>query len=780
MVARSPRVDTPARSEESTDFGLTPEIAHDDRFATLSRSMQLLLMVMATLLGAHPAVAGVRVRNATTAWTPVTLEIDGPESREDGPVNPFRDIRLLVTFRSESSEVVVPGYFAADGRAGETGAEAGAIWRAHLVPDRPGVWTYQISMRGGKDIALSDDPEAGRSLPADGQFGTFSIEPAEPGTSGLLGYDGTRYLRFANSGRRFLKTGADSPENFLAYAEFDGATVGSDRIRRPGEAAPGANHVYKPHIPDWRDGDPTWRDGRGKGIIGALNYLADQGVNSVYFLTMNIRGDGRDVWPFLSNNPNDRDRYDCSKLDQWEIVFDHMDRLGLMLHVILTETENESLFEFQSPDGPEIDFAPERALYYRELIARFGHHRAIVWNLGEENGGGNQNEVQGRSPGRSNTDAQRIAFARRIRAIDPYDRPIVVHTYPGQYDKIYSPLLGNPYLDGPSLQIGNAQDVHRLTLEWIKRSSQSGRSWFVCFDELGPAKDGVLTDAEDPEHDDVRALCLWGNLMAGGAGVEWYFGYQHPHNDLNLEDFRSRQRMWDQSRIAREFFEEHLPFASMEADDDLLRLDRGDGYALAKPGLLYAAYLKPGSRGAELWLPEADYAIRWFDPRNGGDLVAGSQASVTGGGFRSLGDPPSERDRDWLALVRLDGEPPAEVPEPPRPETPQISGLTWIDVETGRAIGPLRDGDVVDRAQLPEGIALRAEVPERSGAEVARVVFDWQGTTKAESVAPYALAGDTQGKFNPLELTKGAKTLTVRAEGPRGPSEPLTVRFRVE
>jgi len=31
-------------------------------------------------------------------------------------------------------------------------------------------------------------------------------------------------------------------------------------------------------------------------------YLSNQGVNSVYFLTMNVKGDGKDVWPWISKN----------------------------------------------------------------------------------------------------------------------------------------------------------------------------------------------------------------------------------------------------------------------------------------------------------------------------------------------------------------------------------------------------------------------------------------------------------------------------------------------
>ena len=123
-----------------------------------------------------------------------------------------------------------------------------------------------------------------------------------------------------------------------------------------------------------------------------------------------------------------------------------MDKLGLMLHVVTQEQEND-----QGLDGGEL--GPQRKLYYRELIARFAHHLALVWNLGEEN---------------TNTDAQRKAFAQYIRDLDPYDHPIVCHTFPGQYDEVYGPLLGYAYFEGPSLQ---TNDTHAQTIKWIDRSA---------------------------------------------------------------------------------------------------------------------------------------------------------------------------------------------------------------------------------------------------------------------------------------------------------------------
>ena len=73
---------------------------------------------------------------------------------------------------------------------------------------------------------------------------------------------------------------------------------------------------------------------KGKNIIGALNYLASKGMNSVYFMTYNLDGgDGKDTWVW--SGPEVRDRFDVSKLAQWNIVFAHMERLGIAMHLVI-------------------------------------------------------------------------------------------------------------------------------------------------------------------------------------------------------------------------------------------------------------------------------------------------------------------------------------------------------------------------------------------------------------------------------------------------------------
>ncbi len=563
-------------------------------------------------------------------WHNITITFEGPQSGEDAEPNPFLDYRLNVTFSKGDKRYVVAGYYAADGKASETSATSGNKWRVHFVPDEEGKWSYSVSFRKGKDIALSGEAEAGSPVGPDAESGSFEVGPSDKmgrdhRAKGLLRYVGKRYLQFAETGEWFLKGGADSPENFLAYAEFDG-TYDTAKLEREGEAAGDTFvHRYEPHVKDCKPGDPSWKDGKGKGMIGALNYLASKGMNSVYFIPYNIDGgDGKDVWPWTS--PKERLRFDCSKLDQWEIVFSHIDKLGLMMHIITQETEND-----QGLDGG--DLGPQRKLYYRELVARFGHHLALVWNLGEEN---------------TNTTAQQKAFCRYIKELDPYDHPIVCHTFPGKYDEVYTPLQGYEYFNGPSLQ---TNDTHAQTVKWIDASAKSGRHWFVCLDEIGPADTGVKPDKDDYWHDEVRHKHLWGHLMAGGAGVEWYFGYKFAHNDLNCEDWRSRDHLWDLTRNALEFFQEHLPFTEMEHHDELTSVK--DDYCFAKPGQVYAIYLPGGgTTNLDLGGDSKSFAVQWFNPRTGGALQPGSVRSVNGPGLVGIGQPPKDADKDWVALVQ--------------------------------------------------------------------------------------------------------------------------------
>ena len=605
----------------------------------------------------------VTISGELRQWHKVTLNLAGPYAHEqDNQPNPFTDYRMEVHFRHESGspDYIVPGYFAADGKAGNSSAKSGTVWRAHLSPDKPGKWSYRVSFVRGKNVAISDTD--GASTPFNNKRGRFVVKASDKKGrdfrgKGRLTYVGNRYLQFAGSKEYFLKAGADAPETFLGYKDFDDTVAG-----KPGKVP---LKTWSAHVKDWKQGDPTWKNGKGKGMIGALNYLSGKGCNVFSFLPYNAGGDGDNVWPFTSRN--DKFHYDCSKLDQWGIVFDHATELGLYLHFKLQETEiddnrrgghkpgqsNSHAKVPTSLDGGKL--GRERKLYCREIIARFGHALALNWNLGEEN---------------TQSTEEQVDMARYIHDLDPYDHIIVIHTFPNQQDKVYPPLFGKKSkLSGFSLQNSNIRDSHWQVVKWVNASTKAGRPWVTAFDESGTAQYAQVPDLGyegfngfDKEgkkvhtQHEVRKYTLWGTLMGGGIGCEYYFGYKLPQNDLICEDWRSRDQSWDYCRIALDCFKDNkIPFWEMKPADGLVGTDpkSNDRYCLAKPGSVYLVYLpNGGTTQLDLSKVKGSFKVRWFDPRRGGKLQNGSIAQINGGKKVGIGNPPGDNQRDWLAVIR--------------------------------------------------------------------------------------------------------------------------------
>ncbi len=466
---------------------------------------------------------------------------------------------------------------------------------------------------------------------------------------------------------------------------------------------------YKPHVADWKPGDPTWKDGKGKGLIGAMNYLASKGLNSQSFLTYSVHGDDRNVSPYIDSE--DRTRISVAKTAQWETVFEHMERLGLFMEFKLSEIEN-------CWDWDAGELGPERKLYYRELIARFGHHLAFYWNVGEEN---------------DNTVPQRKAFGQYIAATDPYKHLIVIHNI-GSWERLYRPLMGKASgYRGASLQI-DLYDVYDVTRFLRMAAELAGAPWVIFLDETRPGPAGmalgqvnaaVARDDHDAEHNDGRKGALWANIMGGGAGMNTYVGFGTDVGeksktaskvdvpDLMLEDFRAYDKWWDQMRAAHEFFVGNsIPFQDLRNRSELL----STGWALEGKGLIVAYFpngpvggnrasatgaayaprfprpgaglgtaadpfwnpkgkLTPGAHGGpgsadpnaganpriKTWIagpgspsetPTVDlsaykgaYEVRWYDPIRGGALQTGSVATLTAGG------------KDWVEVGRPPSDP---------------------------------------------------------------------------------------------------------------------------
>lgn len=633
------------------------------------------------------AQANGTVEGELKKWHSISLTFEGPEVSETDEYNPFLGYRLNVTFRHEGGEeaYVVPGYFAADGNAAETSASSGNKWRVHFTVPNTGNWSYVASFRKGENIAINASSSAGEPVSFNGATGSFTISEtdksgADHRAKGVLRYVGEHYLRFDN-GDWFMKGGADAPETLLGYADFDGTYTHSGLSKDYGDNliwgstqhkdGRGATPLkkYEAHVQDWKAGDPSWKDNKGKGLIGALNYLHSKGMNAFSFLTLSAGGDGKNTWPWI--NHQEVDRYDVSKLAQWEMVFTHGDHLGMFLHFKTHENENDQLL-----NGGKL--GPERKLYYRELIARFAHHHALNWNLGEEHD--LWEELNDPDQMNAKSDAQ------YIHSLDPYDHPVVTHTFPGQYQQAYTPLLGFEYFEGPSIQTNSMRPWHNFDVisYWVNASRRAGRKWNVSMDEAGTGGLGVTTDDYDDNYnqDEARST-YWATIAAGGDGVEWYFGYSEEQNDLNMEDWRSRDALWDYTRHAMDFYKNNnIPYWEMENANNLTRSEKD--FVFSVDGELYVIYLPAGGGSAlNLQGNSGTYTVDWYNPRTGGDLQKGNEmvveetysrepasvlsalpdikkpriqggnvTEVSGPGWVNLGMPPEDMKEDWVILVR--------------------------------------------------------------------------------------------------------------------------------
>ncbi|MDX1286297.1 MAG: DUF5060 domain-containing protein, partial [Draconibacterium sp.] len=337
----------------------------------------------------------VEVKGELKKWHRVSLVIEGPETSEMDENNPFLNYRLDVTFTNGDEKFVVPGFYAADGYAAETSADAGNIWMAHFTPNKTGEWNYSVSFKTGDNIAVVENAEGGTSASkADGATGTFTIaETDKTGednrAQGRLNYVGEPYLQYEETGEYLIKLGVDAPENMLAYEDFD-ATPNALGFRK--------NWGFHEKDFEASMNNYMWQGEKGKNLMGAINYLASEYLNVFSFITFNVDGDDRNVYPYLLKVSHDeyeayandkknveawetyfhKTRLDVSKLEQWARILEYAETKGMFIHFKTHETETDHLM-----DGGV--FGTETKLYYRELIARFGHHLVMNWNLGEEN-----------------------------------------------------------------------------------------------------------------------------------------------------------------------------------------------------------------------------------------------------------------------------------------------------------------------------------------------------------------------------------------------------------
>ncbi|WP_303317480.1 DUF5060 domain-containing protein [Flavivirga abyssicola] len=608
-------------------------------FASITRLMLLVILMTIIPFSGYSQTVNVNGTSPYRKWHKIAVSLTLPSNVSESNTS-FKNNRMDVVFTDPSGKKIrVPGFFAADGNAANTNAVSGKVFKAYLRPYETGQWTYRVLYYTGTDVALKNvnqlpSPTHNLTGSVGNVTGTNATLP-DLRAKGRLEYQKTgtnnqrRYLRWAETGEYFLKFGPDSPENLLNYKDFD------HDVNKNG-CGNCTEHSFNPHTSNWQSGNPTWDGQKGKSLIGVVNYLKNQQMNS---MSMSLfGGDDKNVFPWTSLN--NKFKYDVSKLEQWEIVFDHAEKSGLALHFKLAEAENWNKLTLN-----------QIKIYYREMVARFGHHLAVEWNISEEYGGQDTNNTV-----QPSSAVPRINW---LASIDPWQNHRVFHTYPNKHEKYYNYLINNNVkITGASVQSsqgGGYDDAYggkSGIKTWVNKSKNGGVPWVVASDEQNPGATGMFTSEAINNSNvkvEARKKILWKGLIAGGGGVMWYGG---KNGDFRTENFNRFNTLFNWSRIAiLQFFEgNNLEYWKMQNNDALASGNKNR--CLAQVGKTYVIYLENGgSSNLNLSGQSGNFNVKWFNPRNGGNLQNGSVTSITGGGNKSIGNPPNNVNSDWVALI---------------------------------------------------------------------------------------------------------------------------------
>ena len=563
-------------------------------------------------------------------WEEITLDFNGNHqalNQSSSNPNPFLDYRFNVDFTNGSKTYSVPGYFVGDGNGG-----SGTKWRVHFSADREGTWSYHAKLYTGTNVSVNG---GGTILSVSPAIGSFSVSGGSTlggfyQNCGRLGYVGKHYLQCLDTGQYWIKGGTNSPENFLRGAENDAGY---------------------------------------QNIISSLDYLGSKKVNSIYFLPMNLGGDGNDTHPFVS--PTDIYHYDTLKLSRWNSLFKEANKREISLEFVLNEAEDGN----RSYLG--LSLTESRKLFYRELVARFSHHLAVKWVITEENRWSSEDI---------------ISFAAYIRSTDPYDHPISVHTNLDN-TSFYNDLLGNPNFDATSIQYSIAAGTITETAsayaeEWRNKSKLAGRPWVVDLDE-GIVEDGGGSSGMTPENmETLRRRALYPALLSGG-NISWYFGISQDIG-LSIDRLTSRGPMWDWMFYARSLLR-GIPERAELLPGDQLMINNTRAQVFYKPGQIYLIYLYSTGNGevnAQINLSEVSnqtLLLKWYNPRTG---AYSGTSNITGGSSVELGPTPLRDTEDWIAIITKPGNT-ALTPTPSYPAQAYIeqNGRIVIQPENRKIAG---------------------------------------------------------------------------------------------
>ncbi|MDX1994426.1 MAG: right-handed parallel beta-helix repeat-containing protein [bacterium] len=193
-----------------------------------------------------------------------------------------------------------------------------------------------------------------------------------------------------------------------------------------------------------------------------------------------------------------------------------------------------------------------------------------------------------------------------------------------------------------------------------------------------------------------------------------------------------------------------------------------------------AYYVSSSNAGYTYWRWD-DLSLTWSGLRGRGQEQNGRLITS---GFGSLTSIPGWSPSTRLPIGYPGGSDPAPQPTAtpaPQPSTgPAITSFTLVSADTQRDLLALNSGTTINLSTLPtQRVNIRANVT----SNVRSVNFRLNSESRTESVAPFVLWGDEDGRYLPGTLRTGSYTLTGIAYTltNRGGSvsRPFTVTFTV-
>ena len=491
-------------------------------------------------LAAEPGSPG-SVSGELKQWHKVTLTVDGPFAREAR--HPAQPLRRLPPHRPVHARVGRPelrraGLLRGRRPRGETSATEGTKWRAHFSPDKAGRWTWRAV------VPLGQPPPSIRRRTVEAGRRRGSMAERGPSRS----CPPTRGPRFPRARapavrgpalpairrhRRVFPQGRTGRAGDAARATPISTARSTGKPKRPSQdlGAPRARLAARRPDLEGRQGQGTHRRPQLPGGPGGSTPSPSSPTTPAATATTSGRSSTRDdeaPLRLLEARPvadRLRPRAVARPLPALQAAGDR-------------DRRQRRASSTRSRRGEARD-APMASLDGGE----HGRRAASCTTGSSWPASATSSRSTGTSARRTarRPSEQRAMAQGHLGSSTPTDHLVVIHTYPDEQDRVYTPLLGQPDPRSPAPRcrtpLGRAHQrvaevaarvgAGRASLGRGERRAGRRRPRACRPTPASRASPAGRRRRRASEYDlhDIRELHAVGHAMAGGAGVEYYFGY---------------------------------------------------------------------------------------------------------------------------------------------------------------------------------------------------------------------------------------------------------------